>query len=178
MIVVSRSRTMPVPVEFIWNVLADFDHLAVWAPNADHTCWMDEPAADGEMVGRARRVQAGRVVLIETITAWDAPTRLAYDLAGLPPIVRTAVNEWRLRVDTPARTTVTLATSVDCGARPPRQLVARLVARRLARASDQMLDGLAAHIAGGTAGPPATVDPSSATPDPAPCDRSSGGVHP
>jgi hypothetical protein len=42
---------------------------------------------------------------------------------------------------------VTLATHVDCGPRPPQQLVARLVARRLAKASDAMLDGLAAHLA-------------------------------
>ena len=147
-IVVERTRTIAASVERIWDVLADFDHLAVWAPNADHTCWMDEPAADGAMVGRARRVQAGRVVLVETISTWEPPTRLAYDLAGLPRIVRTATNEWRLRAATPDRTTVTLATSVDCGPRPPQQLIARLVARRLAVASDQMLDGLATHSEG------------------------------
>lgn len=152
MIVVERSRTIPAPIEQVWAVLADFDRLAVWAPNADHTCWMDEASADDEMVGRARRVQAGRVVLIETITAWEPPDRLAYDLGGLPRVVRNAVNEWRLRADPSGHTAVTLATHVDCGPRPPQQLVARLVARRLAKASDQMLDGLAAHIAEQTEG--------------------------
>jgi uncharacterized protein YndB with AHSA1/START domain len=147
-ITVERSRTIPAHLTRVWDVLADFDRLAVWAPNADHTCWLDEPRDDGEMVGRARRVQAGRVVLVETITVWEPPARLAYDLGGLPPVVRSAVNEWRLVAD-PAggdRTIVTLATHVDCGPRPPQQLVARLVARRLAKASDVMLDGLAAHL--------------------------------
>ena len=144
-----RTGTRPAPQSRVWNVLADFDRLAVWADNADHTCWLDEPSEDGRMVGRARRVQAGRVVLVETITAWEPPARLAYDLGGLPQVVKSAVNEWRLVAD-PAggdRTIVTLATHVDCGPRPPQQLVARLVGNRLAKASDVMLAGLADHLA-------------------------------
>jgi carbon monoxide dehydrogenase subunit G len=149
MITVERSRTISAHLTRVWDVLADFDRLAAWAPNADHTCWLDEPRDDGEMVGRARRVQAGRVVLVETITVWEPPARLAYDLGGLPAVVKSAVNEWQLRVDPSDgdRTIVTLATHVDCGPRPPQQLVARLVARRLAKASDVMLDGLADHLA-------------------------------
>lgn len=149
MITVERTRTIRAPQSDAWDVLADFDRLAVWADNADHTCWLDDPLADGEMIGRARRVQAGRVVLVETITVWEPPARLAYDLGGLPPVVKSAVNEWRLLAD-PAggdRTIVTLATHVDCGPRPPQQLVARLVGNRLAKASDVMLAGLADHLA-------------------------------
>ena len=125
------------------------------------------------MIGRARRVQAGRVVLVETITVWEPPVRLAYDLGGLPPVVKSAVNEWRLIVDPsdPDRTSVTLATHVDCGPRPPQQLLARIVGRRLAGASDVMLEGLATHLVGdqdlGAAG--------SVTFDPAPCDSSTKG---
>jgi uncharacterized protein YndB with AHSA1/START domain len=148
-ITTERTRTIPARQARVWDVLADFDRLAVWAPNADHTCWLDEPADDGRMIGRARRVQAGRVVLVERITVWEPPARLAYDLGGLPPVVRSAVNEWRLVAD-PAegeRTIVTLATHVDCGPRPPQRLIARLVGNRLAKASDVMLAGLADHLA-------------------------------
>lgn len=161
---IERRRTIPAAAADVWAVLADFDRLADWAANADHTCWQDEPRADGEMVGRARRVQAGRVVLVETITVWDPPSRLAYDLGGLPPVVKSAVNEWRLSVDPsdPDSTEVTLATHVDCGPRPPQQLIARIVGRRLASASDTMLAGLAARLA----------DPPSVTFDPAQCDSS------
>ena len=149
MITVERTRIIPTNVAWVWDVLADFDRLAEWADNADHTCWLDDPHDDGEMVGRARRVQAGRVVLVETITIWEPPSRLAYDLGGLPPMVKSAVNEWRLdaAVAGGERTVVTLATHVDCGPRPPQQLIARLVARRLAGASDVMLSGLAEHLA-------------------------------
>lgn len=146
----TRSRTIRADLTRVWDVLADFDRLAEWADNADHTCWMDDPRPDGEMVGRARRVQAKRVVLVETITVWEPPARLAYDLGGLPPIVTSAVNEWRLAADPSddASTIVTLMTHVDCGPRPPQQLIARGVGRRLAAASDVMLAGLDRHLTG------------------------------
>ncbi len=145
---VERTRTIGSPVAAVWGVLADFDRLAEWADNADHTAWLDDPAPDGHMVGRARRVQAGRVVLVETITVWEPMTRLAYDLGGLPPIVKSATNEWQLVADSSDAdsTIVTLATNVDCGPRPPQQLIARIVAGRLAKASDVMLAGLAHHL--------------------------------
>jgi len=166
MTTIERSRTIPAHLTRVWDVLADFDHLAMWADNADHTSWLDDPRPDGEMVGRARRVQAGRMVLIERITVWEPPARLAYTLAGLPPVVKSAVNEWRLAVDpTDAeRTVVTLVSRVDCGPRAPQQLIARLVGRRLAGASETMLKGLAEHLA------------ASVTSGPAPCDSSTASI--
>lgn len=150
MITVERSRAIAAAPMAVWDVLARFDELASWADNADHTCWLDSEAADGAMIGRARRVQAGRVVLVETITVWEPPTRLAYDLGGLPPVVRSAVNEWRLGADaSTGHTMVTLASHIDCGPRPPQQLIARLVGRRLASASEVMLEGLAGRIDAG-----------------------------
>ena len=57
-------------------------------------------------------------------------------------------NDWHLRpVD--AGTEVTITTTVDAGPRPPQRLVARLVARRMAATSDQMLAGLAAALTTG-----------------------------
>jgi len=146
----ARNRTIRAHLTEVWDLLADFDHLAAWADNADHTCWLDEPRPDGDMVGRARRVQAKRVVLVETIIVWEPPARLAYELGGLPPVVKSAVNEWGLAVDVadPDSTIVTLTTHVDCGPRPPQQLIARLVGNRLAGASDVMLEGLEQHLAG------------------------------
>jgi hypothetical protein len=169
MIAVERRRTIPARLCRVWDVLADFDRLAEWADNADHTCWLDESSDDGEMVGRARRVQAGRVVLVERITVWEPPARLAYDLGGLPPVVKAAVNEWRLHAD-PANaeaTVATLVTHVDCGPRPPQRLIARLVANRLAKVSDVMLAGLADHLATSVAGP---TERPSVTSGPAQCD--------
>jgi uncharacterized protein YndB with AHSA1/START domain len=170
MITVERTCTIAAPITRVWEVLADFDQLAAWADNADHTSWLDEPLPDGQMVGRARRVQAGRMVLIERITIWEPPARLAYDLAGLPPVVKSAVNEWSLCADpgNGERTTVTLASHIDCGPRPPQQLLARVVGRRLGAASTTMLDGLTQRVAAQTTAQPAAT----VTFGPARCDSS------
>ena len=57
-------------------------------------------------------------------------------------MVRRANNEWRLAPAGSTATEVTLTSHVDCGPRPPQQLVARVVARRLAKESESMLAGL------------------------------------
>ena len=80
----------------------------------------------------------------------DPGRRLGYRIEGLPPVLRTVRNDWSLTA-AGAGTDVAVTTTVDAGPRPPQQLVARLVARRMARASDSMLAGLAAHLTtGGT----------------------------
>jgi uncharacterized protein YndB with AHSA1/START domain len=157
-VAVERTRVIDAPIEVVWSALADFDRLAEWADNADHTCWLDDPRPDGRMIGRARRVQAGNMVLIETITSWEPPDRLAYRLDGLPPIVRCAANEWRLAGERDGGTHVALVSHVDCGPRPPQQLIARLVGRRLAAASEVMLAGLADLLAGRADSDPAPPD--------------------
>ncbi len=148
-VAVSRTRAIAVPVDDVWQVLADFGALARWAPDVEHSCLLHAaPGADGPGTGAVRRVQVGRATLLETVTAWSPPERLAYDIAGLPPVLRRVTNEWRLE---PAGdgTEVTLTTAVDAGARPPQRLVARLVARRLARTSTSMLASLDAALTSG-----------------------------
>ena len=153
---ISRSRTLDVPVDEVWAVLAAFDDIARWAPQVDHSCLL-QPAPGSDGVGAVRRVQIGRTTLLETVTAWSAAERLAYDITGLPPVLRHVSSDWHLR-PSGARTTVTLTTTVEAGHRPPQQLVARLAARRFARAADSLLDGLAAA----TATSPTTGGPSRA----------------
>ncbi|MET0883887.1 MAG: SRPBCC family protein, partial [Acidimicrobiales bacterium] len=113
-------------------------------PAVGHSTYLTEQT---EGVGSARRVQVGRTVLVERITEWDPPRALTYALEGLPPVVGGATNHWTLRPDGD-RTFVTLTSTVDPGAKPVGRLAAPLVARRLAKASDGMLAGLAAHLTG------------------------------
>ena len=144
MIELTRSRTVAAPIGDIWSVLAEFDTISAWAPNVDHSCLLEDRPDDGDMLGVARRVQSGRFVLVERITTWEPQTRLAYEITGLPPVLRRVVNEWRLTAPaTPNSTYVALVTRVDCGPRPPQQLIARLAGRSLAKTSDKMLAGLA-----------------------------------
>ena len=140
MTTIERTTTIAAATGAIWAVLADFGAISRWAPNVDHSWALDEPG-----LGATRRIQAGRLTVIECVITWQPPSTLAYTIDGLPPVVRRVVNEWTL---SPADggTAVTLTTTVDAGPRPPQRLIARIVGSRLAAASDQMLAGLAAHL--------------------------------
>ena len=144
---VSRSGEIAASPDVVWRVLADFGAIVVWAPNVDHSCLLTEQESD---VGTARRIQTGRTTLVETVTVWtppagDAPGVLAYRLDGLPKVIRSVTNSWHLAPDGTG-TAITLTSTVDAGARPPQRMIARIAARRLAAASDEMIAGLVAHI--------------------------------
>lgn len=147
-----RRAAIAAPGDQVWAALADFGGLSQWAPDVDHSCLLHD--ADLGM-GVVRRVQVGRTTLLETVDVLEPGHRLGYRITGLPPVLRSVRNEWVID-PAPAGADVAVTTTVDAGPRPPQQLVARLVARRLAKASDSMLAGLAAHVAatpdGGTPG--------------------------
>ena len=133
---------VPAAPEEVWDVLARFDRISTWASEVDHSSYLTEQT---EGAGAARRVQVGRMVLVERITEWDPPRALAYDLEGLPPVVGGATNRWHLRPDGTG-TTITLTATVDPGVKPVGRVAARLVERRLVRANEGLLDGLADHL--------------------------------
>ena len=142
---VVRTCRIPASTDAVWSVLARFGDLAQWAPDVDHSCVL----RGGELtIGSVRRVQVGRTALLETVDELEAGLHVGYRITGLPPVLREVRNSWSVASDGTA-TVVSITTTVDAGPRPPQQLVARLVARRLARASDSMLAGLAAHITSG-----------------------------
>ncbi len=149
MISVERTGTIAATPEEVWAVLSDFAAISTWAPNVDHSCLLTEQATG---VGTARRIQAGRTTLVETVTEWTPPTDdttavLSYALTGLPKVVRSVTNTWNLMQDR-AGTAVTLTSTIDAGPRPPQKVVARIVGRKLASASDEMIAGLTDHVAG------------------------------
>ncbi len=139
---VGRTARIPASPDVVWSALADFGGLARWAPDVEHSCLLQ----GGDLaVGLVRRVQVGRAALLETVDELEAGRRLGYRITGLPPVLRVVRNAWTVEV-ADAGCEVTVTTTVDAGPRPPQQLIARLVARRMARASDSMLAGLAAHV--------------------------------
>jgi len=144
----SRTATVDADLTAVWDVLADFGAISRWAANVDHSCLLAEmPASADEasdLTGVTRRIQTGRTALVERITAWSPPSHLAYRIEGLPPVLRSVTNEWQLAPvrGAPGRTDVTLTSHVDAGPRPPQQLIARLAAKRLTGASEEMLQGL------------------------------------
>lgn len=140
---VERTALIGARPEAVWAALGEFDAISAWAPNVDHSCLMTEQT---EGVGTVRRIQTGRTTVIETVTEWEPGVMLSYAITGLPPVIRSVVNRWTVEA-ADGSTRVALVSEIDAGPRPPQQLIARIVGRRLAAASDQMLDGLAAHLA-------------------------------
>lgn len=143
---VHRSRHLPQPPAAVWAVLARFGDIHEWAPKVTHSV-LTTDQTNG--VGAARRVQVGRQALIETITLWEPERSLAYDIAGLPPIVDGVANRWDLALDPrdPAGTFVTLTSVIDPGPSAKGKAAARVLRIPLGQASDSMMDGLAAHLA-------------------------------
>ncbi len=139
----TRERYIARPVDEVWGVLADFGAIARWAPDVDHSCLLTEQQIG---VGAARRVQVGRITLVERVIAWEPepPCTLAYEIEGLPGALGRVSNEWTLQ---PAGdgTTATLTTRV-AGSSRPLKVVARVAAARMAKASESMLAGLDRHL--------------------------------
>ena len=144
MITVERSVEVGADAAALWAVLAAFGDLARWTRPVQHS-WLISSEAEG--MGAARRVQVGRMAMIETVVRWEPEHALGYTIDGLPPIVRSATNTWTLAPVSGGGTRVTLTSTVDTGARPPRSLLARPVAKRLATASELMLADLASEAA-------------------------------
>lgn len=148
---VVRSRTVVASPDDVWSVLARFDRIAEWAPSVGHSEAMTEPPVG---VGSARRVQVGRLTLVETIVEWASEQAVAYTLEGLPPFVAEATNRWTLEPAGPERTTVTLTAEITPGPKPPMRLAVAVLGRVIARGNDQLLDGMAAAVTVTTEGHP------------------------
>jgi carbon monoxide dehydrogenase subunit G len=99
-----------------------------------------------EGVGMVRRIQSGRTTVVETVQVWEPDVALRYAITGLPTVIRSVTNTWSVVPDRDG-TKVDLTTEIDTGPRPPQQGIAKLIGRKLGEASDQMLSGLAAHLA-------------------------------
>ena len=136
---ISRSRTISAPPQAIWDVLADFGSLSSWADGVEHSCILNH-GPDGP-VGTTRRVQVRHNALVESITEFDPPATLAYDIEGLPARLRRVANRWTLRPAGEA-TVVTVTSTVEIGRGPLADLAERIVGRVMAKQSDAMLAGL------------------------------------
>lgn len=142
---VTRSRVIPAPQQAIWDVLADFGALSSWVGSVDHSCVLK---ACPEVLGTTRRVQVGRMVLVERITEADEPSVLAYAIEGLPRQMGRATNRWTLRpVDGGTEVTIT---SIVEGTGPLSTILSPVSVRVVARQSDGMLSGLARKMGAAT----------------------------
>ena len=140
----TRERRIARSIEQVWSVLADFGSIARWAPDVDHSCLLTEQPTG---VDTARRVQVGRMTLVERVITWEPgpPGVLAYEIEGLPAALGRVSNRWSLEAAGDGGTVATLNTRVEGSSRPLR-VVARVAAARMAKASESMLAGLERYV--------------------------------
>ena len=141
---IQRTRIIAARVQEVWDVLADFGAISSWADTCDHSCILSA-GAEGAPLGTTRRVQVKRDTLVECIIEFDPPRALAYDIEGLPRLLRRVSNRWTL-ASSGDSCEVTLTTTVEIGRRPPQKLAERVVCRVASRTSDVMLAGLANRL--------------------------------
>lgn len=144
---IRRTRTVAAEPQAIWDVLADFGAVSSWADFVDHSCLLEHGPAGGP-IGTSRRVQLGRNTLVERITEFNPPHTLAYDIEGLPRLVRRLRSSWTLRPIARGRTEVTLTNAVDIGSKPVQRLADKLFGRASGKQLDLLLDGLAKQVEG------------------------------
>lgn len=142
MTTVVRTALIAARSSDVWAVLADFESISTWADFVDHSSLLTDQTHG---VGMARRIQLGSTTVVETVSAWDPGVSMSYEITGLPPIIKSVTNTWRLGASGDS-TMVWISTDIDAGPRPPQQAIAKGVARKLANSSVEMLDGLAAHL--------------------------------
>lgn len=133
----SNSLIISAPIEEIWGVLSKFDQIFNWAEKVDHSCFYSEQEIG---VGTTRRIQQGSNVVLETITRWEEPAKLAYRIEGLPPVFKKVTNSWEL-FDEGANTRVELTVHI-VPIRPPAELAAQILSRFFSRLNKKMLTGL------------------------------------
>ena len=137
--VVSSRRSSAPPAE-VWRVLSDYFGLATWASEIDHSSAMTATEAGP---GASRRVQVGSTVLLENVIDWEPEAGMAYEIVGLPPVLRRVENRWTLTPDGDG-TAIELVATVEPGPRPPMKIAAKAAARRIGRTNRSLVDDLAA----------------------------------
>ncbi|MEX0768828.1 MAG: SRPBCC family protein [Microthrixaceae bacterium] len=139
---ITKTSLVAASSEQVWDLLAAFDAISSWAKNVDHSSLLT--TLNGG-VGAARRVQVGRLALIESVTVWETMNELAYSIQGLPPVVKSVTNQWRM-TSRGADTEVSLTTLIDPGGAPRGKIAAAVLGAVLGRASLQMLKGMQASV--------------------------------
>jgi uncharacterized protein YndB with AHSA1/START domain len=144
MIDIRHEQAIDAPPDEVWARLARFDRLAQWTDAVDHSSFL---TVRREGVGTTRRVQTGSMVLVEEITIWEPRERLAYALRGLPPVVTEVVNDWTIE-SAGDGSRVALTAHITPGPRPPMQVAARILGRRLGSTNARLLADLARAVEG------------------------------
>ena len=107
MATVTRKTNVSCSLDEAWEILSAFGEISGWATNVSHSCLLSHQQ-EGE--GACRRIQTGNTSVTEHVTKWENSRYLAYEIRGLPPILKKITNTWVLE---PSEVGVQLSLTVE-----------------------------------------------------------------
>ena len=135
--VVKTGRSSAAP-EAVWAVLGDYFQLHTWASAINHCSAMTATPAGPDA---SRRVVVGSNVLIEDVVEWEPNQVMAYEIIGLPPVLRSVQNRWVLTPDGDG-TAIELTAAIEPGPRPPMKVAAKGAGQMIGRTNKSLIDDL------------------------------------
>ena len=103
----TRKIDIECSLDEVWEVLGSFESISDWADNVSHSCLLSEQS---EGLGTCRRIQTGNSSVTEHVTRWEHARFLAYEIRGLPPVLKEITNTWTLE---PSEVGVQLSLTVE-----------------------------------------------------------------
>tara|TARA_B100000686_G_scaffold145241_1_gene152674 strand:- start:267 stop:776 length:510 start_codon:yes stop_codon:yes gene_type:complete len=141
MATVTRKINISCPPTEAWEVLSAFGEISSWASNVSHSCLLSHQKVG---VGASRRIQTGPSSVTEHVTKWENSKYLAYEIRGLPPVLKKITNTWTLE---PSEIGVQLSLTVEIlPIRRPATPIAGMASLIFGRINSGMLKDLKQYL--------------------------------
>ena len=132
--------------EVVWSVLSDYFQLHTWASAINHCSTMTAAPAGPDA---RRRVVVGSNILLEEVVEWVPNEVMAYEIVGLPKVLRSVQNRSVLALHG-AGTSIELTATIESGPRPPMKLAAKAAARLIGRTNSSLVNDLVTRFEKGS----------------------------
>jgi len=113
-ILFTDSIPINAPANSVWRALSRWHDPSGWVPQCV-TCEIIDPPGIREGVGAVRRIQEEDQVLLETAVSWEAPSRIAIAVSGVPPFVKNVVTTFEVKASTDSTCTFSVSSSSATG---------------------------------------------------------------
>ncbi|MCJ8319357.1 MAG: SRPBCC family protein [Colwellia sp.] len=89
----NKSITINAPLDEVWSIIADFNHVYTWAPSVTHSHSLNEK---DQQIGAARHCDIeGFGSIDEVITQWQEKSGFTYTVTDLGPLTA-AQGRWKI----------------------------------------------------------------------------------
>jgi len=151
-----KSAIIDAPLEKVWAVLADFNHVYTWAPSVTHSYALNQ---NEQQIGAARYCNIkGFGSIEEVVTQWQEKSGFTYTVTDLGPLTA-AQGRWKIVAVTERETRITIELGYDLKFGVIGKLMHRMVMnRKLSDGLKQTLSALKNRVETGELVRPLKID--------------------